>query len=97
LLEGTAHSIVSVNRVAELLGETYAALFSSRGPLRHLSPDLSPWELRPTLVEIVKTPDLAAAVRRAKRHGYRVADVAAHLGISEVTLWRRVKETGSVP
>jgi hypothetical protein len=53
--------------------------------------------MRPTLTEILNVDDLAAAVRRAKRHGYRIADVAAHLGVSEVTLWRRVKEMGSVP
>jgi hypothetical protein len=104
LLEGGSHPVVSAERVAALLGaltgesgKAYAALFEPDGPLRHLSPDQSPWDLRPTLAEIVTTTDLPAAVRRARRHGYRVAEVAAHLGISEVTLWRRVKERGSVP
>lgn len=104
LLEGRAHPLVSIERVRSLLGavsqersNAYAVLFEPDGPLRYLSPDLSPWELRPTLAEIMRTPDLAAGVRRAKRHGYRVAEVAAFLGIGEVTLWRRVKERGSVP
>ena len=104
LLDGRAHPLVCIERVRSLLAafgqeqsNAYAVLFEPDGPLRHLSPDLSPWELRPTLAEITSAIDLAAAVRRAKRHGYRVADVAAHLGISEVTLWRRVKERGSVP
>jgi putative transposase len=103
-LRGDAHPLVSTDRIAALLegfrgksSSAYATLFEPDGPLRHLVPDLSPWELRPTLAEIVNVEDLGAAVRRAKRHGYRVGDVAAHLGISEVTLWRRVKERGPVP
>jgi putative transposase len=103
-LRGDAHPLVSTDRIAALLDSfspdstaAYAALFETDGPLRHLPPDLSPWELRRTLTEILNTDDLDAAVRRAKRHGYRVADVAAHLGISEVTLWRCMKERGSVP
>jgi hypothetical protein len=104
LLDGGRQPIVSTQRVSSLLGEfrdgrgtPYGALFEPNGPLRHLSPDLSPWELRPSLAEIVRSTDLTAAVRRAKRHGYRVAEVAAHLGVSEATLWRRVKEKGPVP
>jgi REP-associated tyrosine transposase len=99
-LAGRPHGLVSVERIAALLGEIrgtyangYAALFEPDGPLRHVSPTVSPWELRPTLTEILMAGDLAAAVRRAKRHGYSVADVAAHLGVSEITLWRRLKET----
>ena len=104
LLKGGTHPVVSVARVTSLLAgfcgqsrNAYAALFERDGPLRHLPPNMSPWELRPTLSEIVSGAELGAAIRRAKRHGYRVADVAAHLEISEVTLWRRVKEKGSVP
>jgi predicted DNA-binding protein (UPF0251 family) len=104
LLSGGPHPVVNAERVVSLLGafsgdraDVYVALFEPDGPLRHLPPDLSPWELRPTLTEILTTTDLAAAVRRAKRHGYRIADVAAHLGISQVTLWRWVKERRSVP
>lgn len=104
MLAGRPHPLVSSERLASLLGgfvvtggTAYAALFESDGPLQHLQPDVSPWELRPTVAEILATPDLAAAVRRAKRHGYRVADVAAYLGVSEITLWRRLKEPGSVP
>ena len=103
-LAGRPHPLVSVARIGSLLGgprdghaNAYAALFGPEGPLAHLPADVSPWDVRPTLAEIVTAPDLAAAVRRAKRHGYRVADVAAHLGVSEMTLWRRLKDTGSVP
>jgi REP element-mobilizing transposase RayT len=103
-LAGRRRLLVRVDRIESLLGgfvptrgNAYAALFERDGPLEHLQPDVSPWEMRPTLPELLAVPDLAAAVRRARRHGYRVADVAAHLGVSEVTLWRRLKETGSVP
>ena len=104
VLRGDSHTLVSGSRLATLLASFgtdstsgYAALFESDGPVAHLPPDSSPWELRPTLTEILSVEDLGAAVRRARRHGYRVADVAAHLGISQVTLWRRVKEKGPVP
>jgi REP element-mobilizing transposase RayT len=99
-LTGRPHVLVSVQRVESLLGESgyaYRALFEPDGPLGHLAPSVSPWELRPTLAEIVMAADLASAVRRARRHGYRVADVAAELGVSESTLWRQLKETGPVP
>lgn len=103
-LRGTSDPLVSTKRIAALLGafgrnstSAYAALFEPDGPLAHLPRDLSPWKLRPTLTEILSVEDLGAAVRRAKRHGYRATDVAAHLGISEVTLWRRMKEGGPVP
>jgi REP element-mobilizing transposase RayT len=97
-LAGGSHVLVSVNRIEALLGDcAYSDLFEPDGPLGHLPPSVSPWEIRPGLNEILMAADLAEAVRRAKRHGYRVADVAAELGISEITLWRRLKETGSVP
>jgi REP element-mobilizing transposase RayT len=99
-LAGRTHALVNVQRIESLLGESgyaYSALFERDGPLSHLAPSLSPWELRPTLTEILTAADLASAVRRARRHGYRVAEVAALLGVSEVTLWRRLKETGPVP
>ena len=104
LAEQHADRLVAAERVVELLevwggapGERYRGLFDEDGPLAHLQADMSPWDIRPTLDEILDTDDLAAAVRRAKRHGYKVAEVAAHLGVSQVTLWRAVKEMGSVP
>jgi REP element-mobilizing transposase RayT len=104
LLADRPHSLVSLERTASLLGEfvptqvnAYRALFERDGPLAHIQPGTSPWELRPTLADILVAPDLAAAVRRAKRHGYSLADVAAHLGVSEITLWRLLKKPGSVP
>ena len=102
-LSGRPHALVSVERIEALLDSSasthanaYSALFDPDGPYAHLEPSVSPWDLRPSLDEIL-TADLATALRRAKRHGYRVADVAAHLGVSEITLWRRLKETSSVP
>ena len=99
LLSGETHPLVSTERIAAWLGwidsvstSAYEALFQLDGPVAHLPADLSPWELQPTLSEILAADDLGAAVRRAKRHGYRLADVAAHLGTSEVTLWRLMKE-----
>ena len=73
-------------------GSRYARLLGADGPLRHLDPSMSPWKLRPTLAEILQASDFPAAVRRARRHGYRMADIAAHMGTSESTVSRQAKE-----
>ena len=97
-------SVVDSERVLDLLAalggvsrDSYAALFEPDGPLAHLPADMSPWALRPTLDEILRCADIASALRRARRHGYGAAEVSEHLGISQATLWRRVREKGSVP
>ena len=89
------HPIVDVPRVTELLepfGEDstrrYVRLFDDDGPLAHIDPDLSPWKLRPTLAELFGRDDVHAAARAARRHGYRLADIAAHMGVSEATASR---------
>jgi REP element-mobilizing transposase RayT len=105
LLQGERSSLVRTDRVEELLeafggpsGSRYASLFGARSPLHKLPPDLSPWDMRPTLEQLLdEADDLQGAVYRARRHGYRTADVAAALDISEVTLWRRMKGTVPVP
>jgi len=99
LMMQRGHPLLDIERVNEHLevwggqaASRYSRLFDGEGPLRHIDPDLSPWELRATLDEILRGDELPAAVRRAKRHGYRLRDVAAHLGISESTLSRRVRK-----
>ena len=103
-----AHPVVDVTRVTELLeyfggdpGQRYARLFTSDGPLAHLPPDLSPWKLRPTLPEIFAGGDRAAAARTARRHGYRLTEIAEHLGVTRWTVSRWMKgesaTKGSVP
>ena len=89
------HPIVDVSRVTELLetfgGDAtrrYARLFDADGPLAHLEADLSPWKIRPRLEELFGSHDVHAAARAARRHGYRLADIAAHMRVSEATASR---------
>jgi transcriptional regulator of acetoin/glycerol metabolism len=96
--------IVRADRVASLLAslddrpvDRYRRLFEPDGPMRTYPPHLSPWDLRPDLPEIFKGCDLEVAIGTARGHGYRVAEIAAHLGINRTTLWRRMQRTGSVP
>jgi hypothetical protein len=98
LVASASHPIVASARVEQLLGvwggsggERYTRLFRDDGPLAHLDPDLSPWDLRPTLAEIFSESEPAAAIRRARRHGYRLSDVAAFTGLSEATISRRAR------
>ncbi|HYH58806.1 MAG TPA: transposase [Thermoleophilaceae bacterium] len=99
LMTNVAHPLVAVSRVTELLspyggepGRRYPRLFEGRGPLQHLDPDGSPWEIRPTLLEIFASEeDQLAAMRRARQHDYRLAEIAAHAGVTESTVCRRLK------
>jgi putative transposase len=98
LLASAPHPLVSPIRVAALLepfggdpATRYRRLFDLDGPLRHIPPDLSPWELRPMLQEIFRSDDVPTAVRRARRHGYRVAEIARYTGLSEATVSRRMR------
>lgn len=77
--------------------ELYTRLFEPDGPLRDIPPDISPWELRPALAEILDDGDLERGVQTARNHGYRFAEIAAHLSVHRTTLWRRLQRTGSVP
>jgi AraC-like DNA-binding protein len=96
LLRSDAHPLVAIDRVAarlEALGgshNAYACLFDPDGPLAELDPDVSPWELRPPLCELFWGCDEMAAMRAARREGYRLAEIAAHLGVSEATISRRL-------
>ena len=96
LLAGNPHPVVAVDAVAALLDRNgaadnpYARLFDPRGPLCAIDPDLSPWDLRPALSELFASAGETAALRAARREGYRLAEIAAHLGVSESTVSRRL-------
>jgi hypothetical protein len=98
------HRLVRADRVASLLSacdddpaQRYARLFEPDSPLSHIPPDVSPWDIRPDLSEILAHGDLGVAVRTARGHGYRLAEIAEHLGMHRTTLWRRMQRTGYVP
>jgi putative transposase len=96
LLRGEPHPLVAFERVSTWLESSampdgaYERLFDSDGPLAHIDPDLSPWELRPDLSELLAQDDALAALRAARREGYRLAEIAAQLGVSESTVSRRL-------
>jgi putative transposase len=96
LLKGDPHPLVAVDRVVARLDsaggpcDSYARLFDPDGPLGDIDPDLSPWELRPALPELFAGVDPATALQAARREGYRLAEIAAYLGVSEATVSRRL-------
>jgi putative transposase len=97
LLSHDRHSLVAVDRVAAHLGtsgvssDSYAELFAPDGPLRHIDPDKDPWTLRPSLAQILVQGSNAEALQEARREGYRLAEIADHIGVSEATVSRRLK------
>ena len=104
LANGRNSALVRADRVASLLSSIgddparrYARLFEPDGPQQDFPPDVSPWDLRPRLPEILDHGELEAAVQTARGHGYRLTEIAAHLGMHRTTLWRRMQRTGYVP
>ena len=96
LLQGDPHPLVAVERVAARLdgvSASYRRLFDSGGPFAHIDPDLSPWEMRPPLSELLGRVDMTAAMRAARREGYRLNEIALYLGVSEATVSRRLART----
>jgi putative transposase len=101
LAQRRADRLIATERVAELLepfggapDTRYVHLFDGDGPLSDLEPDVSPWELRPSLAEILGGGDLSAAIAKARDHGYRLAEIAEHTGLSTATVWRRSQTPG---
>jgi putative transposase len=97
-------SLARADRVASLLTpfggnreRRYARLFELDGPLQGVPPASSPWDMRPSLEQILDHGDLEVAVRTARGHGYRLSEIAEHLGMHRTTLWRRMQRTGYVP
>ena len=97
-------ALVRADRVASLLSwlgddpaRRYVRLFEPDSPLKRFPPDVSPWDLRPNLAEILDHRDLEVAVQTARGHGYGLAEISEHLGMHRTTLWRRMQRTGSVP
>jgi putative transposase len=72
-------------------GSRYARLFDPAGPLAARFGDESPWTARPPLAELLSTLGLDDGMRAAREHGYRLADIAAAVGLHEATVSRRTR------
>jgi REP element-mobilizing transposase RayT len=98
LLSGRFDPCGDGRRVAELLdawgGEPhrrYSRLFEPDHPLARHYGDKAPWEHRPPLTELLGGPHDLARLQRAREHGYRLAEIAAALGLHEATVSRRLR------
>jgi REP element-mobilizing transposase RayT len=96
LMSGDPHPLIAVDRVYGWLagivstGNPYRRLFDPEGPMRAIDPDLNPWNLRRALSELFAKADASVALRAARDEGYRLAEIAAYLGVSEATVSRRL-------
>jgi REP element-mobilizing transposase RayT len=72
-------------------GSRYAGLFESDGELVGTFGAESPWTHRPQLDELLATATPDDAIRAARKHGYRLAEIAAALGIHESTVSRKLR------
>jgi hypothetical protein len=72
-------------------GTRYAKLFDPGGTLATAFGAESPWTHRPPLHELVATATLDDAICAAREHGYRLAEIAAALGVHESTVSRKLR------
>ena len=88
----------SSERVEELLeawggqeGTRYRRLFDPGGSLATTFGDSSPWTYRPSLEDLLGGSSRDEGIRAARRHGYRLAEIADVLGVHESTVSRRLQ------
>jgi putative transposase len=72
-------------------GSRYRRLFDPEHVLASRYGSASPWEHRPPLGELLQGDDLDESMRRAHRHGYRLAEIAAEVGVHLSTVSRRIR------
>ena len=98
MLNGSPEAANARARVETLLeawggphGSRYMRLFDSRGELVGAFEAASPWTHRPPLDELLATATPDHAIRAARDHGYRLAEIAAALGVHESTVSRKLR------
>jgi REP element-mobilizing transposase RayT len=98
LLIGSPEAINARARVETLLegwggpyGSRYERLFDPAGELARIFGADSPWTHRPPLVELLAAAAPDGGIRAAREHGYRLAEIAAALGVHESTVSRRLR------
>jgi REP element-mobilizing transposase RayT len=98
MLNATAEAADARARVEVLLeawggppGSRYARLFESGGEFAGTFGAESPWALRPQIDELLATATPDDAIRAAREYGYRLAEIAAALGVHESTVSRKLR------
>jgi REP element-mobilizing transposase RayT len=94
---GLAARLARADRVAELLAvwggharERYVSLFEPANPLALQYGLEDPAEWRPTL-DVLLENGQQPGLQAARSHGYRLREIAAHLGVHESTVCRRLR------
>jgi putative transposase len=95
LLTGRGDDLATAARVEELLAvwgqspwSRYADLFVADNPLALQYGAADPWSWRPPLGSLFATASRRDAITAAREHGYRLAEIADHLGVHESTVSR---------
>jgi REP element-mobilizing transposase RayT len=98
MLNGSPEAANARARVETLLkawggpdGSRYAKLFEPHGEFDETSGAERPWAHRPRLDELLATGTPDDAIRAAREHGYRLAEIAAALGVHESTVSRKLR------
>jgi len=97
LRAGVTDQLVRADRVAQLLevwggdaGERYAALFEPANPLALQYGLTDPAEWRPTLAVLLENGQ-HRGLEAARSYGYKLREIAEHLGVHETTVCRRLR------
>ena len=95
LLAHRQDRLVSARRVDELLsvwgrraGDRYASLFETGHPLALKYGRADPGTWRPSLDSLLESGSREQALAAAREHGYRLAEIADHVGVHESTVSR---------
>jgi putative transposase len=72
-------------------GSRYARLFDPDGEFAGTFGAERPLTHRPQIDELLATSTTDDAIRAARKHGYRLAEIAAALGVHESTVSRKLR------
>jgi putative transposase len=102
LLAGHGGRLAAAGRVDELLsvwghpsGDRYAALFDASNPLALQYGSADPGTWRPPLETLFADDSRDQAAATAREQGYRLAEIADHLGVHESTVSRWIRRVSA--
>ena len=101
LRDGFAARLARADRVAELLGvwggealDRYPSLFEPANPLAVQYGTTDPGEWRPAL-DVILENGQDRGLAAARSYGYKLREIADHLGVHESTVCRRLRKKGA--